>query len=243
MDKRTFLRTTALAGVGAFFASTDKLGGAPSGITSFPESDSSSFAQITLPYSFNALEPYIDAKTMEIHYTKHHAAYTKNFIAALADQNITTTDINEIFKNVSKYPAAVRNQGGGYYNHNLYFSIMAPKAGGEPGGDLAKRINSDFGSFAKFKEDFSKAGAGQFGSGWAWLIWSGGKLQIVTSSNQDNSLMDIAPLHGMPVLGMDVWEHAYYLNYQNRRADYIAAFWNVINWKQVEINYSKAVSV
>jgi Fe-Mn family superoxide dismutase len=243
-----------MAGAGAFFASAAGAGqqtsgsssfssfsaNASSGATSNSGDEPSPFTQLKLPYSYDALEPHIDAKTMEIHYSKHHAAYTKNFNAALADNKITTTDINEIFRNISKYPAALRNNGGGFYNHNLYWSIMAPKAGGEPSGNLANRINNDFGSFAKFKEDFSKSGMGQFGSGWAWLIVKDGKLQIVSTPNQDNPLMDISAAKGIPLLNMDVWEHAYYLNYQNRRADYIAAFWNVINWKQVEINLSKA---
>jgi Fe-Mn family superoxide dismutase len=238
MDKRTFLKTTALASAGAMIIGSQPAQ-AGSMINSFSTDDATPFPQPPLPYAYNALEPYIDSQTMEIHYSKHHATYTKNFNAAIADQKITTKDIVEIFKNISKYPIAIRNQGGGYYNHNVYWSIMGPNAGGEPTGEVARQITADFGSFAKFKEDFSKAATTHFGSGWAWLIVKDGKLQIVNSQNQDNPLMDTAPVQGMPILNIDVWEHAYYLKYQNRRPEYISAFWNVINWKQVEDNYLK----
>jgi superoxide dismutase, Fe-Mn family len=197
------------------------------------------FPQPKLEYTYNALEPYIDAQTMEIHYSRHHAAYTKNFNQAVIDNNLQGKTIEEIFAQVSKLPASVRNNGGGYYNHNLYFHIMGPKKGGEPSGKLANQINQDFGSFTKFKEEFSKAALGQFGSGWAWLILTEGKLTITNTSNQDNPLMDISPVKGKPILAIDVWEHAYYLKYQNKRVDYVNAFWNVIDWGKVEELYLK----
>lgn len=237
MDKRTFLKTSVLAGAGALFMGNNKIQASINPGVNMAD-DPMVFLQSPLPYAYNALEPNIDAQTMEIHYSKHHAAYTKNFNAEVKKQAITTTDINEIFKNVSKYSAAIRNQGGGYYNHSLYWNFMAPNAGGEPTGEVAKKIIADFGSFAKFKEDFTKAAMGQFGSGWAWLIVKDGKLQIVALPNQDNPLMDIAPVQGKPILNIDVWEHAYYLKYQNKRADYITNYWNVVNWKKVEQLYT-----
>lgn len=238
MDKRSFLKKAALAGAGAVIAGQGTIQAVSNRFNS-ESSDLPGFQQYPLKYSFSALEPYIDAQTMEIHYTKHHAAYTKNFNNILKEQQITENSIEKIFSAISKYPVSLRNNGGGYYNHNLYFSIMSPGAGGEPKGVLAEKINQSFGSFSSFKENFSKAGAGQFGSGWVWLIVKDDKLQITNSPNQDNPLMDIAPVQGTPILCMDVWEHAYYLHYQNRRAEYIAAFWNVINWEQVALNLNK----
>lgn len=186
-----------------------------------------------LPYAYDALEPHIDAKTMEIHHTKHHQAYTTNLNNAIAGTGLEGKSIEEILQNVSKHPAAVRNNGGGYYNHNLFWEIMAPNAGGEPTGDVADGIKSSFDSFDKFKEEFAKAATTRFGSGWAWLIVKNGKLAITSTPNQDNPLMDLAEEKGTPVLGLDVWEHAYYLKYQNKRPDYISAFWNVVNWSEV----------
>jgi Fe-Mn family superoxide dismutase len=187
-----------------------------------------------LEYSYNALEPYIDAQTMEIHHTKHHGAYTTNLNNALANIPGAPTNIEDILREVSKYPVAVRNNGGGYYNHNLFWKLMKPNGGGQPQGDLADAINRYFGSFDKFKEVFSNAAATRFGSGWAWLIVKAdGSLAVTSTPNQDNPLMDIAEEKGKPILGIDVWEHAYYLKYQNRRPEYIAAFWNVINWDEV----------
>jgi superoxide dismutase, Fe-Mn family len=233
MNKREFLKRTILAGSGALFLShMDPVAASLS--EGFIENSDILFPQPPLGYAYNALEPYIDAQTMEIHYSKHHAAYTKNFNAAVLENNLKGESIEGIFSKVSQLPLGIRNNGGGYYNHNLYWEIMSPKGGGEPSGEIARQIDADFGSFAKFKEDFSKAAAGQFGSGWAWLIANGKKLQIVGFANQDNPLMDIAPVKGFPILGIDVWEHAYYLKYQNKRADYIGAFWNVINWGRVE---------
>ncbi len=195
-----------------------------------------------LPYAFNALEPHIDAKTMEIHHDKHHQAYVTNLNKAIEGTDAEKLSIEEICKNISKYPAAVRNNGGGHYNHTLFWEIMAPNAGGMPTGDLAKAIETDLGGFEKFKADFSNAGATRFGSGWAWLCVKEGKLVVCSTPNQDNPLMDIADAgcKGTPILGMDVWEHAYYLNYQNRRPDYMAAFFNVINWNRVAELYAAA---
>lgn len=192
------------------------------------------FTLPALPYANNALEPHIDAKTMEIHHGKHHNAYVTNLNSAVAGKPEESLSIEEICKNISKYPAAVRNNGGGHYNHSLFWTIMAPNAGGAPTGALAEAITSAFGSFDEFKTKFAAAGTGRFGSGWAWLIKdSSGKLQITSTPNQDNPLMDVAEVKGTPLLGLDVWEHAYYLNYQNRRPDYIAAFWNVVSWNEV----------
>jgi len=194
-----------------------------------------------LNYAFNALEPHIDAKTMEIHHGKHHNAYVTNLNAALPGSGAENLSIEEICKNISKYSVAIRNNGGGHYNHSLFWEIMAPNAGGAPAGEVAKAIDTDLGGFDKFKADFTAAGATRFGSGWAWLsVKADGKLCVCSSPNQDNPLMDISDCKGTPILGMDVWEHAYYLNYQNRRPDYMAAFFNVINWKKVEENYLKA---
>lgn len=194
-----------------------------------------SFELPKLPYAYNALEPYIDAMTMEIHYTKHHAAYTNNLNTAITGTDLEKLSIGDLMKNVSNYPVAVRNNGGGFYNHSLFWKLMSPDAGGEPKGLVLDALNRHFGSFEKFKEEFSKTAAGRFGSGWAWLVMDGsGKLTIGSTPNQDNPLMDISELKGKPVLGLDVWEHAYYLKYQNRRPDYISAFWNVVNWQEVE---------
>lgn len=200
-----------------------------------------SFELPKLNYAFNALEPHIDAKTMEIHHGKHHQAYVTNLNNAIKDSEAEKMSITDICKSISKFPMAVRNNGGGHYNHSLFWEIMSPQGGGMPGGDLAKAIESDLGGFEKFKTDFTNAGATRFGSGWAWLcVKSDGKLCVCSTPNQDNPLMDIAECKGTPILGMDVWEHAYYLNYQNRRPDYMNAFFNVINWKKVEELYSKA---
>ena len=194
-----------------------------------------------LDYAYNALEPHIDARTMEIHHTKHHQAYVTNLNNAIAGTDAEKLSIEEICKNISKYPMAVRNNGGGHYNHTLFWAIMSPNAGGAPTGDLAKAIETDLGGFEKFKADFTAAGATRFGSGWAWLsVKADGKLCVCSTPNQDNPLMDIAECPGTPILGMDVWEHAYYLHYQNRRPDYMAAFFNVINWTKVAELYAAA---
>jgi Fe-Mn family superoxide dismutase len=192
-----------------------------------------SFELPKLKYAYDALEPNIDARTMEIHHTKHHAAYTNNLNNALKDTDLANKSIEEILKNISKHPMVVRNNGGGFYNHNLFWEIMSPKGGGQPKGDLLNAITRDFGSFEKFKELFNGAAATRFGSGWAWLVKQGDKLIVSSTPNQDNPLMDVAEVKGTPILGLDVWEHAYYLKYQNRRPEYIDAFWNVVDWDQV----------
>ena len=194
-----------------------------------------------LPYPHNALEPHIDARTMEIHHGKHHNAYVANLNKAIEGPDLGNQPVEKLIANLSAVPenirTAVRNNGGGHANHTLFWTVMGPNAGGEPTGDLAKAIDAELGGFAKFKEEFSKAGATRFGSGWAWLsVDGGGKLVVESTPNQDSPLME----GRTPILGMDVWEHAYYLNYQNRRPDYIAAFFNVINWKAVGERYAAA---
>lgn len=190
------------------------------------------FTLPSLSYAFNALEPHIDARTMEIHHGKHHNAYVTNLNNAVAGSDAEKLTIEEICKNISKYPVAVRNNGGGHYNHSLFWNLLSPK-GGNPSGALADAINAAFGSVEEMKTKFNAAAAGRFGSGWAWLIKdASGKLAITSTPNQDNPLMDIAEVKGTPVLGLDVWEHAYYLHYQNRRPDYVAAWWNVVNWDE-----------
>jgi superoxide dismutase, Fe-Mn family len=194
-----------------------------------------------LNYSFDALEPHIDTRTMEIHHSKHHAAYVNNLNGALEGSNAASKSLEEILTNISQFSPAVRNNGGGHFNHTLFWEIMAPNAGGTPSGKLADAIQDDLGGFEKFKEDFSKAAATRFGSGWAWLVVQNGKLMVCSTPNQDNPLMDIAEVKGTPILGLDVWEHAYYLNYQNRRPDYISQFFNVINWAEVAKRFEAAL--
>jgi Fe-Mn family superoxide dismutase len=186
-----------------------------------------------LPYAFDALEPHIDARTMEIHHGKHHAGYTANLNAAVAGTPLEGKSIEDILKNLDMNNMAVRNNGGGFYNHNLFWNMMSPNGGGNPTGPVAEAINSTFGSYDTFKEQFSKAAATRFGSGWAWLCVKDGKLEICSTPNQDNPLMPGVGCSGTPILCIDVWEHAYYLNYQNRRPDYVGAFYNVINWDEV----------
>ena len=195
-----------------------------------------------LPYTFNALEPHIDALTMEIHYTRHHKAYFDKFIAAVTGTEMENMTLEEIFARMSKFPAAVRNNGGGFFNHTLFWNVMGPNGGGNPPGDLGKAITGTFGSFESLKTQFNEAAANRFGSGWAWLLVDADKgLKVCSTPNQDNPLMDLSDCKGTPILGLDVWEHAYYLKYQNKRPDYIQAFWNVVNWAQVERNYNEAV--
>jgi Fe-Mn family superoxide dismutase len=195
-----------------------------------------------LHYATDALEPHIDKTTMEIHHDKHHQAYVTNLNKALEGKPEATSSIEEIVKHISKFPPAVRNNGGGHYNHSLFWNILGPNKGGEPTGDLAKAINETFGSFADLKTKLQEAGATRFGSGWAWLsVGADKKLQVSSTPNQDNPLMDIAEVKGTPILGLDVWEHAYYLKYQNKRPDYLAAIWNVVNWDAVAELYKKAL--
>ncbi|MCJ0741867.1 superoxide dismutase [Pedobacter montanisoli] len=196
-----------------------------------------------LSYATDALEPHIDKMTMEIHHGKHHQAYVTNLNKALEGKPEANANLDDIIKNISKYPAAVRNNGGGHYNHTLFWTVLGPNKGGEPTGDLAKAINEAFGSFADFKTKIQDAGATRFGSGWAWLsVGADKKLFISSTPNQDNPLMDVAEQKGTPIFGIDVWEHAYYLKYQNKRPDYLAAIWNVVNWDAVAERYKKAMS-
>ena len=188
----------------------------------------------SLDYAHNALEPHIDARTMEIHHGKHHAGYTNNLNAAIEGTDLARKSIEEILGGLDMNNAAVRNNGGGFYNHSLFWKVMSPNGGGTPTGDLAAAIDAAYGSFDAFKDAFAKAAATRFGSGWAWLcVHPGGKVEVCSTPNQDNPLMPGVSCGGTPILGLDVWEHAYYLNYQNRRPDYISAFWNVVNWAEV----------
>ena len=198
-----------------------------------------SFKLPELNYAYNALEPHIDAKTMEIHHSKHHNGYTNNLNNAISGTELENKNIEEICA-TGGLSTAVRNNGGGYYNHCLFWEVMSPSGGGEPSGELANAINTDFGSFENFKDSFTKAAATQFGSGWAWLCVKNNKLSVCSTANQDNPLME-GQCGGTPVLGIDVWEHAYYLNYQNKRPDYITAFFNVINWEEVNKRYLSAL--
>jgi Fe-Mn family superoxide dismutase len=199
------------------------------------------FTLPNLPYAFDALEPHIDAKTMEIHHDKHHAAYVNNLNNALAGKPEENSTLEDIIRNISKFPMPVRNNGGGHWNHSFFWNILSPN-GGKASDELTAAIQAAFGSFDAFKEQFNNAGISRFGSGWAWLIVNADKkLAVCSTPNQDNPLMDIAEVKGTPILGIDVWEHAYYLKYQNRRPDYIQAFWNVINWNEVNRLFAEAV--
>ena len=200
-----------------------------------------SFTLAPLPYAHNALEPHIDEQTMQIHHGKHHQAYVDNLNKAIAGSEHEGKTIEELVKHAGSISVAVRNNGGGHWNHTFFWESMAPNAGGTPTGQLAEAINVAFGSFDAFKEKFAQAGMTRFGSGWAWLIVKDGKLEICSTPNQDNPLMEIAEVKGTPILGADVWEYAYYLKYQNRRADYLSAFWNVVNWSVVEERMMKAM--
>jgi len=192
-----------------------------------------SFKLPDLDYDYNALEPYIDARTMEIHHDKHHGGYTSKLNTAIEGSALADKSIEEILAGAGSHGAAIRNNGGGYYNHNLFWKVMGPNGGGRPEGNVLKAINEAFGSFDEFKSQFSNAAATRFGSGWAWLVKTDGGLVVTSTPNQDNPLMDVAEVKGLPILGLDVWEHAYYLKYQNRRPEYIEAFWHVINWSEV----------
>ena len=194
-----------------------------------------------LPYAYDALEPYIDAQTMEIHYSRHHQAYFNNLTKAVAGTELEGQSLEALFAKISQLPVAVRNNGGGHWNHALFWKSLSPQGGGQPDGDLLAAIEKAFGSFDEFKKQFDAAAVGRFGSGWAWLgVGADGKLFISSTPNQDNPLMDVAEKRGAPLLGLDVWEHAYYLKYQNKRADYIAAFWNVVNWPEVAARFAAA---
>jgi Fe-Mn family superoxide dismutase len=195
-----------------------------------------------LPYPNNALEPHFDAQTMEIHHDRHHAAYVNNLNTAL-ESNAPLLDysIEQLMAHIGKLSLAVRNNGGGHYNHSLFWKLLSPNGGGAPKGELAKAINLYFGTFEKFRDEFSRAATTRFGSGWAWLVLAEGKLVVTSTANQDNPLMDIAEVKGAPILALDVWEHAYYLKYQNKRADYINAFWNLVNWDYAGVLYEAAL--
>ena len=194
-----------------------------------------------LPYANDALEPYFDAMTMEIHHDRHHQAYVTNLNAAVAGTDLEGKTIEELMAGISKVPAPVRNNGGGHYNHTFFWNILTPNAGGSPVGTLATAIDSTFGSLDNLKAEFKKAGIGRFGSGWAWLIVKAdGSLAITSTPNQDNPLMDVAEVKGTPILGLDVWEHAYYLKFQNKRPDYIDTFWNLVDWNGAEVRYNSA---
>lgn len=200
-----------------------------------------SFELPKLTYEYAALEPHIDARTMEIHHSKHHQAYVTNLNNAIAGTDAEKLTIEEICTNISKYPMPVRNNGGGHFNHSLFWKVIGPNAGGSPSGKLLSAIEAELGGMDKFKEEFAKAATTRFGSGWAWLCVKEGKLCVCSTPNQDNPLMDVADCKGTPILGLDVWEHAYYLHYQNRRPDYINAFWNVVNWAEVAKMYEAAL--
>jgi len=192
-----------------------------------------------LPYAYDALEPHIDEQTMKIHHDKHHQAYVDNLNKAIAGSEHENKSLEELVANAGKISPAVRNNGGGHWNHSFFWDILS-KDGGSPSGSLAEAINNTFGSLDEFKTKFNAAGVGRFGSGWVWLISRDGKLEISSTPNQDNPLMDVAEVKGTPILGVDVWEHAYYLKYQNKRPDYLGAIWNVINWSKVQENFDKA---
>jgi Fe-Mn family superoxide dismutase len=231
MKRRKFILTSAFGGAATLLSHNSLISSTIQNKTK--EQPIMPFTLPELPYAHDALEPNIDKMTMEIHHGKHHGAYVTNLNKAVEGGEWASKSIEEILANISKLPPAVRNNGGGHWNHSAFWKWMKPKGGRMPGGDLATAITRDFGSFDKFKEAFANAGVTRFGSGWAWLVKQHDKLVVASTPNQDNPLMDIAETKGVPILGMDVWEHAYYLKYQNRRADYIAAFWNVINWDEV----------
>ena len=237
MDKRTFIKSVFLATAGVFTLGVSRLKAARN------KKWNGEFLLPELPYAYDALEPFIDAKTMEVHHSKHHAAYTNNFNAAVKAAGLTGKTAVEILSEVSKYPAAIRNNGGGYLNHKLFWKMLAPATGQKPSPELLAAINKDFGSMDACKEKFNTAAKSVFGSGWAWLILTDdGILKITTTPNQDCPVMDIVTEKGTPLLCIDVWEHAYYLKYQNRRPEYIDAFWNVVNWEFVSQRFNRKIT-
>lgn len=238
MDKRTFIKSIFLGTTGVIALGFSSALKAARGKRKW----NGEFVLPELPYAYDALEPYIDARTMELHHSKHHAAYTKNFNAAVQEAGLTGKTALEILSEVSKYPAAVRNNGGGYLNHKLFWKMLAPATGKQPSTELLNAINRDFGTLDAFKEKFNTAAKSVFGSGWTWLVADGGKLKITSTSNQDSPVMDIAAEKGFPLLCIDVWEHAYYLKYQNRRAEFIDAFWNIVNWDFVSQRYTQSIT-
>lgn len=232
-SRRNFIKQSAIAGAGLVFAAR--------GISNASPADSAlTFSLPSLPYKYEDLEPHIDALTMQIHHSKHHQAYVDNLNKALKDVATSDKTMEDILKNISKYVPAVRNNGGGHYNHSFFWKLISPKGGGNPTGKLSDSINATFGDFEKMKQLFNDAAKNRFGSGWAWLIKTNdNRLEIISTPNQDNSLMDVSEKKGTPVLGLDVWEHAYYLKYQNKRADYINAWWNVVNWEEASKKFSQ----
>lgn len=241
-SRRDFILTSGKAGLGLIAGSTI-LQACSTAAKVSSSKYTTGFQQQPLPYAYNALTEAIDAPTMEIHYTKHAAAYAANLQKAASAEGIDTTkSLEDVLRKVSKHSTTVRNNGGGHYNHEMFWQSMSPKGGGTPGGKLADAINSSFGSFDAFKTQFSDAGKNRFGSGWAWLIMDNDKkLRIGSTANQDNPLMDVADFKGFPLLGLDVWEHAYYLRYQNKRADYIANWWKVVNWNYIQDRYQSVL--
>jgi Fe-Mn family superoxide dismutase len=238
-NRREFIKTTGKAGIAGIALTT-----LPSWVAAGAGSSAgNAFTQQPLPYQYNSLEPIIDAMTMEIHYSKHAAAYAKNLAEACAAEKVdtNTAKLEDVLRNISKYSPKMRNNGGGHYNHELFWQCMKPGMASKPSGQLATSIDQSFGSFDAFKIQFTDAGKNRFGSGWAWLVLNGDKKLVVTSTpNQDNPLMDITDIKGTPLLGLDVWEHAYYLKYQNKRPDYIANWWNVVNWEFVQKRFDMA---
>lgn len=235
--RRKFLETTGLvataAAISPFIRSAEAAISAVS-ITDAP------FTLPTLSYDYKALEPHIDAQTMEIHHSRHHKAYVDKLNDAIIQAKLDKPDLDTLMRNISKYSTAIRNNGGGHWNHSMFWQIMKPGGGGAPSGDLATAINTAFGSFDEFKTKFNAAAMSRFGSGWAWLVVRDGKLEIGSTPNQDNPLMDVSDFKGTPLLALDVWEHAYYLKYQNKRADYVQAWWNLIHWDEVTRRFKKA---
>jgi Fe-Mn family superoxide dismutase len=234
VDKRTFLKSVFLGTAGMLATGFT----AKSRAARSRRKWNGEFVLPELPYAYNALEPYIDARTMELHHSKHHATYTDRFNTAVKEAGLTGKTALEILAEVSKYPAAIRNNGGGYLNHKLFWKMLAPAAGKQPSPELLEALNMDFGSMDQFREKFGSAAKSVFGSGWAWLVADGEKLKITTTPNQDSPIMDIITDKGYPLLCIDVWEHAYYLKYQNRRAEYVEAFWNVVNWDFVSQRFT-----
>lgn len=244
-NRRDFIKKgtlLALAGVaGSAIARSISNAGEHIDKKTFLQQPGDVFTLPLLPYSYDALEPHIDKMTMEIHHDKHHKSYLDNLNKAVSTGLLRlTTNIEDLFPTISKQPIAIRNNGGGHYNHSLFWQLMKPSGGGVPTGNLALAINKTFGTFEDFKKKFSEASTSRFGSGWTWLVFEAGKLKIGSTPNQDNPLMDLSEFKGQPILALDVWEHAYYLNYQNKRADYITAWWNVVNWDKANELFAKA---
>ena len=239
MNKRHFLLTGILTIL--FFTGSSFISDKTEQMKGKSHDENSGFVLTTLPYAYDALEPYIDSRTMEIHHSRHHAAYVNNLNRALEGTAAHNMPLETLMSKISEYSTAVRNNGGGHYNHDLFWNIMSPNGGGEPTGEFAEIIKKTFGSFEQMKDELNKAALGQFGSGWAWLIVQDGKLKITSTPNQDNPLMDVVSEKGYPLMGVDVWEHAYYLKYQNRRGEYVSAFWNLINWSYVTERYNEAI--